>query len=440
MFPVSSVSDRIWTADLKAHVGERVRLAGWLHHLRQLSSVSFLILRDAKGVAQIVLDRPEALAALDGLYHESVLAVEGVVVAEPQAPGGIEVHDPAITVIARASEPPPFDLFRPRIKAQLPAILDHAPVALRHPVQRSMFRLAAESMNAFRTVLRGLDFTEIQTPKIVASSTESGANVFALDYFGQSAYLAQSPQLYKQVMVGIFERVFEVGPVFRAEPHSTTRHLNEYVSMDVEMGFIRDHRDVMAVLGQVLAGMIEGIRRAAPDDLARLHVALPAVSEAIPAIHFADALELITLATGEDARHEPDLAPAHERWLGEWARREFDSDFLFVIGYPMSKRPFYTHPDPERPQYSNSFDLLFRGMELVTGGQRLHRYEDYMASLDARHMDPALLEGYLQAFKHGMPPHGGFAIGLERWVAQLTGAANVRETTLFPRDLNRLTP
>jgi nondiscriminating aspartyl-tRNA synthetase len=438
--PVSPLFERLWTTDLTQHVGERVQLSGWLHHLRQLSSVSFLILRDAKGLAQVVLDRPEALAALEGVYHESVLAVEGLVVAEPQAPGGIEIHDPAITVITRASEPPPFDLFRPKLKAQLPAILDHAPVALRHPAQRSLFRLSAESMNGFRTVLRGHDFTEIQTPKIVASSTESGANVFALNYFGQPAYLAQSPQFYKQMMVGIFERVFEVGPVFRAEPHSTTRHLNEYVSMDVEMGFIRDHRDVMAVLEMVITGMAEALRQHAADDLARLKVEMPLIPAAFPAIHFSDALEMIFRETGEDARREPDLAPAHERWLGEWARREHDSDFLFVVGYPMVKRPFYTHPDPERPQYSNSFDLLFRGMELVTGGQRLHRYEDYLASLQRHRLDPALLEGYLQAFKHGMPPHGGFAIGLERWVAQLAGVANVRETTLFPRDLNRLAP
>jgi len=437
---VSPLFDRIWTVDLTGHIGERVRLSGWLHHLRQLSSVSFLILRDAKGLAQVVLDRPEALAALDGVYHESVLEVDGMVVTEPQAPGGIELHDPAITVITRASEPPPFDLFRPAIKAQLPAILDHAPVALRHPAQRAMFRLAAESMNGFRSVLRGHDFTEIQTPKIVASSTESGANVFAIHYFGQPAFLAQSPQFYKQMMVGIFERVFEVGPVFRAEPHSTTRHLNEYVSMDVELGFIRDHHDVMAVLETVITGMADALRENAADDLRRLKVEMPLIPASFPAIHFSDAMELIYHATGEDARREPDLAPAHERWLGDWARREHGSDFVFVTGYPMVKRPFYTHPDPDRPQYSNSFDLLFRGMELVTGGQRLHRYEDYLSALAARHMDPALLEGYLQAFKHGMPPHGGFAIGLERWVAQLTGAANVRETTLFPRDLNRLTP
>ena len=241
-------------------------------------------------------------------------------------------------------------------------------------------------------------------------------------------------------MVGVFERVFEVGPVFRAEPHDTPRHLNEYVSLDVEMGFIVDHTTVMGTLTRVLQGMATALREEAANALAALGVALPDVPPTIPSIPFADALGLIAEATGEDVRGEPDLAPAHERWLGEWARREHGSDFLFVVGYPLAKRPFYTHPDPRRPGFSNSFDLIFRGLELVTGGQRLHRYEDYLTALGARGLDPAPLAGYLEAFKYGMPPHGGFAIGLERWVARLVGVDNVREATLFPRDLHRLTP
>jgi nondiscriminating aspartyl-tRNA synthetase len=241
-------------------------------------------------------------------------------------------------------------------------------------------------------------------------------------------------------MVGVFERVFEVGPVFRAEPHDTPRHLNEYVSLDAEIGFIRDHFDVMQVLTQVIAGIIEAVRRDAIEAVKILSIDLPEVPASIPAIHFTEAMELILQETGEDARNEPDLAPAHERCLGEWARREHGSDFLFVVGYPMVKRPFYTHPDSQLQGYSNSFDLIFRGLELVTGGQRLHLYEDYLAALRHRGLDPESMEGYLQAFMYGMPPHGGFAIGLERLVARLAGAANVRETTLFPRDRQRLTP
>jgi nondiscriminating aspartyl-tRNA synthetase len=431
--------ERIWTTQLEAHAGKIVRLNGWLHRLRRVGSIGFLVLRDAKGTAQVVVEDQAELDRLSRLPHESVLEVEGRVTAEPQAPGGFEIHEPRLTILVEATAPP-FDLFRPTLKAQLPTILDHAPVALRHPRLRASWRLAAASMEGFRSTLRGLDFVEIQTPKIVAGATESGANVFPIDYFGRPAFLAQSPQLYKQIMVGVFERVFEVGPVFRAEPHDTQRHLNQYVSLDAEMGFIEDHRTVIAVLTEVIRGMLANVEQEAADAVALLSVKLPVVPERIPIIHFADAQALLERDSGEKILGEPDLAPAHERWLGEWARRTHGSDFLFVEGYPMVKRPFYTRPEPGRTEYSNSFDLLFRGIELVTGGQRLHRYDDYLAALWSRGLDHEPLRGYVEAFKHGMPPHGGFAIGLERWVSRLTGATNVRESALFPRDINRLTP
>lgn len=431
--------ERIWTTQLVPRAGERVRLGGWLHHLRALSHVSFLLLRDGRGIVQVVVEDAALRERLARLQSESVLRVEGMVVPETKAPGGVEIHDPTFEVLSAAAEPPPVELFRPALTAGLPAILDHAPVALRHPRQRALFDLASASMEGFRGALRRLDFTEIQTPKLVGSATEGGASVFRVDYFGRPAYLAQSPQLYKQVMVGVFERVFEVGPVFRAEPSDTPRHLAEYVSLDAELGFIEDHTTVMAVARAAIAGMLAGVRERAAS-LALLEAELPRVPEEIPAVHFREAQERIARETGEDPRGEPDLSPADERWLGEWARREHGSDFLFVTGYPMAKRPFYTHPDPEQPEYSRGFDLLFRGLELVTGGQRLHRYEDYLAALQARDMDPAPFASYLEAFRHGMPPHGGFAIGLERWIARLADAPNVRETTLFPRDLHRLAP
>jgi nondiscriminating aspartyl-tRNA synthetase len=322
----------------------------------------------------------------------------------------------------------------------LPTILDHAAVGLRHPRQRAIFRLAAASAEGFRRTLRSEGFVEIFTPKLVAAATEGGANVFAVDYFqqGRRAYLAQSPQLYKQMLVGVFERVFEVGPVFRAEPHDTPRHLNQYTSLDAEMGVIQDHTTVMSTVERVLAGMLDNVAEVSGVDFER-----PRLPAHIPSVDFLEAQQMIHDGTGEDVLGEPDLAPAHERWLGEWALREYDSDFLFVVGYPLAKRPFYTHPDPSRPGQSNSFDLLFKGLEIVTGGQRLHTYQAYVEALAERGTDASSLEsfaGYLEAFKHGMPPHGGFAMGLERWVARLTGLANVRETTLFPRDLNRLTP
>ena len=407
--------ERIYSSELAAHVGERVLLAGWVHAKRELGSLSFLILRDRAGLAQVVLDRPLELVP------ESVVEVEGLVVAAEQAPGGLELRSPDFRVLAEPVEPPPIELRRPELKETLPTILDHAPVALRHPRVRARFAIAAASLHGFRAALDDLGFTEISTPKIVASATESGANVFALDYFGRRAYLAQSPQLYKQVMVGVFERVYETGAVFRAEPHDTGRHLAEYTSLDAELAFVRDHFDVMAVVRDAVAGMVEAVRERAPKAVELLEVELPDVPAEIPSLHFAE--------TGVD---DVDLAPADERRLCEE-----HGELLFVTGFPLAKRPFYTHPDPRSLEFSNSFDLLFRGIEIVTGGQRLHRYEDYVAALGG---DTGPYDGYLEAFRYGMPPHGGFALGLERWVARLVDAANIRETTLFPRDLNRLTP
>jgi nondiscriminating aspartyl-tRNA synthetase len=431
---------RVLTNELARHVGARVRVAGWLHHQRRLSRVTFLVLRDSAGLAQVVVEESALRSTVAELKPETVLQLEGNAVPAREAPGGVELRAPSVQVLAAPEEAPPIELRRPRLKEQLPTILDHAPVALRHPRERAKHELAAASLAGYRTALDGLGFVEIQTPKIVAAASEGGANVFALDYFGREAYLAQSPQLYKQVMVGVFERVYETGPAFRAEPHDTGRHLAEYVSLDAELGFIEDHFTVMGVVREAVAGMVEAVRSRAAHAIALGSVDLPEVPSEIPWIDFAEVLETIERTTGTKVVGEPDLAPADERWIGEWARREHGSDFVFAVGYPMDKRPFYTHPDPARPTHSLSFDLIFRGLEVITGGQRLHRYEDYLAALEARGLGREPFEGYLQAFRYGMPPHGGFAIGLERWVAQLVGAANVRETTLFPRDRSRLAP
>ena len=414
--------------------GETVRLQGWVHRRRELASVIFLVLRDRTGLAQVVVRKTPG-ESVDVPPEETTVEVTGIATANPQAPGGIEITDPVIVALTEPALTPPVELWRPQLNAGLPTLLDHAPVTWRHPVQRARWELAAASLRGFRHTLDTAGFTEIQTPKFVASATESGANVFEVDYFGRPAYLAQSPQFHKQQLVGVFERVYEVGPVFRAEPHDTVRHLAEYVSLDVELGFIDDHHDVLAVLRQTLAGMVGAIEEYAEPAVARTGARLPVVPEEIPVLHFADALTLVGAPPDE-----PDLSPEMERTLGAWAVAEHGSDFLAVEGYPMAKRPFYTHPQPDDPRWSNSFDLLFRGLELVTGGQRLHRPSEYDAAIRARGEDPATYAAYLQAFAHGMPPHGGFAIGLERWTARLVEATNIREVTLFPRDLHRLTP
>jgi nondiscriminating aspartyl-tRNA synthetase len=435
-------SERIRSTEISAHIGERVVLQGWLHAVRRLGGVTFVVLRDGWGTAQAVVETAGQLAPIvDGaIQPESVIRLSGVVVAAPAAPGGVELQQPELEIITPVTEPLPVLIGKKEVKASLTTQLDHAVVVNRHPARRAAFRLAAGVMAAFRAHLNRGGFTEIQTPKLVASATESGANVFAVDYFGQKAFLAQSPQFYKQIMVGVFERVYEVAPVFRAEPHDTTRHINEYVSLDVELGFIENHFTVMGVLRGVLAHIFASLEEEYPGELALAGAALPVVPATIPHLHFAEAQELILRLHGVDVRGEPDLSPQDERWLGEWAQREHGSDFLFVTGYPMAKRPFYTHADPARSGYSNSFDLLFRGTELVTGGQRLHRYADYQAALAERGLPEAPFATYLETFRYGMPPHGGFAIGAERLLMQLIGAPNLRLTTLFPRDLNRLTP
>lgn len=430
----------IRTVEASSHVGQQVRLTGWLHNVRRLGGVTFVLLRDGWGIIQAVTESEADLAPIAELNLESVIALTGTVVATAQAPGGVELHQPQIEVITPVMEPTPVPLQQKRLKAGLPTLLDHAVVANRHPLRRAVYRLAAGAMAGFRAALTAENFTEVQTPKLVASATESGANVFKLNYFDGEAFLAQSPQFYKQIMVGVFARVFEVGPVFRAEPHDTSRHVNEYVSLDVEFGFIENHFTVMGMVRTVMAEIFEALANGYGPELALLEARLPEVPTQIPHIHFAEAQALIWQRHGVDVRGEPDLSPQDERWLGEWAQQEHGSDFLFVTGYPMVKRPFYTHPDPENPEYSNSFDLLFRGTELITGGQRLHLYADYLAALEKANLPTEPFETYLEAFRYGMPPHGGFAIGLERLLMQLLGLPNLRLATLFPRDQKRLTP
>jgi nondiscriminating aspartyl-tRNA synthetase len=429
--------ERTLAAQLPAYAdrpGAVVRLDGWVHRRRRLSGLAFLIVRDRSGLAQVVVRDEESLEVLDELTEETTVEVVGRVSANPQAPGGVEVVEPQFRALTSPAATPPVELWRPALNVALPTLLDHGQVTLRHRLRQARWKIAEASMRGFGDTLDSLGFTQVKSPKLVESATESGANVFRVDYFGRDAYLAQSPQFYKQMLVGVFERVYEVGPVFRAEPHDTVRHLSEYISLDVEFGFIDSHRDVIAVLRDVIDGMTSAVSTLAAEAVALLGARLPQIPDETPVIHFRDAL-----AIAGAAEDEPDLAPAHERAVGAWALAEHGSDLVAVEGYPMVKRPFYTHPSDD-PRWSNSFDLLFRGMELVTGGQRLHRYEDYVAALEQAGQSIEPYEGYLDTFRHGMPPHGGFAIGLERWTARLLEADNVREVALFPRDLHRLSP
>ncbi|MEM7798422.1 MAG: aspartate--tRNA(Asn) ligase [Chloroflexota bacterium] len=435
---------RIKTTECRHYVSQTVMLQGRIHALRQMGQVTFLIIRDGWGTAQAVFEGSNS--PIVQLAPESIIDLCGVPVEMAQAPGGVEIQQPAVKVLVPITKELPVPLHKKEIKAGLPTLLEEAVLLNRHPQRRAIFRLAAGVMAGFRHYLNAQDFTEVQTPKLVESATESGSTVFELNYFGRSAYLAQSPQFYKQIMVGIFDQVYEVGPVFRAEPHNTSRHINEYVSLDVEFGYIENHFTVMRLVTQLLQELFAYLAAKYQAELEQLKVSMPQygnpeVNEGrFPHIHFAESLELIWRETGRDVRQEPDLSPEDERWLGAWALERYGSDFLFVTGYPMEKRPFYTHPDPKQPAYSNSFDLLFRGTELITGGQRLHLYTDYLAALAAAGLSTEPFRHYLQAFEYGMPPHGGFAIGLERLIKQLVKLPNVKLATLFPRDMSRLSP
>src|SRR5215469_12289497 len=336
----------------QAAPGTQVRVQGWVHRRRVLATVTFLVVRDRSGLAQVVVRDRAALEVVAGCGEETVVTVTGVATSNPAAPGGVEVTGPRITLLSEPVHAVPVELWRPALGTGLRAMLDHAAVTWRHPARRARWELAAASLGGFRSALGQRGFTEIQTPKLVSSATESGANVFAVDYFGRQAFLAQSPQFYKQSLVGVFERVYETGPVFRAEPHDTARHLAEYVSLDAEMGFISDHRDVLAVLRHALAGMIAAIQAHARGAVDLLGITIPRVPEQFPVVHFSDALKLV----GAPA-DQPDLAPAHERAFGLWAAETHRSDFVAVEGYPMAKRPLYTHPQPGDERWSNSFDL-----------------------------------------------------------------------------------
>ena len=410
-----------------------VTLHGMVHALRDLGGVTFLTLRTREGLVQCVCPRrPE------GVREECAVSVSGLLRPEPRAPGGAELAEARFTVLSRPAAPPPVPLSK-KSSVSLDTELSLRPVTLRAPRARAVFRIQAAVCRAFREFLQEEDFTEIHTPKLGRAGAEGGSSQFRVDYFGRKAVLAQSPQLYKQVMVGVFERVYEIGPVFRAEKHATQRHLNEYTSLDLEMGFLRSFTDLMALEQGFLRRLVDLLRREYAGELALLGAELPD-AEHIPAVRFDEAKRLAADAYGYAIREPYDLEPEEEQHIGRYAKEVWGSDFVFVTHYPGRKRPFYTMDDPEDPRYTLSFDLLFRGVEITTGGQRIHNYGQQVEKLKARGMEPEDFSGYLLFHKHGAPPHGGLGIGLERLTMQLCGLDNIRRASLFPRDRTRLEP
>ena len=410
-----------------------VTLHGMVHALRDLGGVTFLTLRTREGLVQCVCPRrPE------GVREECAVSVSGLLRPEPRAPGGAELAEARGTVLSWPAAPPPVPLSK-KSSLSMDTELSLRPVTLRAPRARAVFRIQAAVCRAFREFLQEEGFTEIHTPKLGRAGAEGGSSQFRVDYFGRKAVLAQSPQLYKQVMVGVFERVYEIGPVFRAEKHATQRHLNEYTSLDLEMGFLRSFTDLMALEQGFLRRLVDLLRREYAGELALLGAELPDAQH-IPAVRFDEAKRLAADAYGYAIREPYDLEPEEEQHIGRYAKEVWGSDFVFVTHYPGRKRPFYTMDDPEDPRYTLSFDLLFRGMEITTGGQRIHNYGQQVEKLKARGMEPEDFSGYLLFHKHGAPPHGGLGIGLERLTMQLCGLDNIRRASLFPRDRTRLEP
>lgn len=418
-------------ADLPQAIGDTVILSGWVHSRRDLGGIRFLLLRDRTGVVQCVFGKVELPIA------ESCVRVSGTVVESKKAPGGLEIQADALDVIAEATEPPPIEIPKEEWHVNPETLLEYRHVSLRSPKARAALKVQAELVRAFRDYLTRQDFTEIFTPKLVAAGAEGGAALFEVDYYGKRAYLAQSPQLYKQIMVGVYERVFETAPVYRAELSHTSRHLSEYLSLDVEMGFIRSEEDVMALEEDLLKTMMAHAAETCPGELALLGASAPGTSAAFPRITLLEARELVASRYGHQTSGK-DLDPEAERLVGRWAKEEHGSDFVFVTNYPQSARPFYTYPTDDG--LTRGFDLLFRGLEITSGGQRIHTHAMLVAELEKRKLDPEAFRGYLEVFKYGMPPHGGFAIGAERLTALLLGITNVRFARAFPRDGSRLQP
>jgi len=436
---------RILIKDTIQKIGEEIVIQGWVQTRRNLGKIIFLDVRDRSGLIQVVCAPKELGASYESaeeVRSEYAVEINGIVNKRNEknfnqnlATGQIEILAKDFKILAKAEALPldPADE-----KMGLDVYLDLLPLTLRTEKNRALFKIQAEIAEAFRIFLRDLGFVEFQAPKIVGESTEGGANVFTLDYFGNKAYLAQSPQFYKQIMVGVYERVLTVGNVYRAEEHATTRHINEYTSLDLEMGFIKDHTEIMDLETDFLKFLMVHLKKVVPKELDLWGVDLPIIPKKIPSFKLREVQELIKKETKIDHTKEPDLEPSEEKWICEFVKDKYDSDFVFVTHYPTKKRPVYTYPDETDPEYTKSFDLLFRGIEITTGGQRINDYEFFVKNIKTWGLKPENFAFYLQAFKYGLPPEGGLAIGLERLTARLLGIENIKRATLFPRDLNRI--
>lgn len=437
------IKDTVNFADFKDHDGQIVCIKGYIHRIREMTGFAFVIIRTARDTIQCVYAPEFSDYRWDEkLCEEACVKVTGKVVSSKDAKGNdryeLQIHE--IEILSLPATNLPIVVNKKQLdNIQLSTILDLRPIALRNPKERAIFKIQEGIARGFREYLAQNGFTEIRSPKINFAGAEGGTNVFKLDYFGKEVFLAQSPQLYKQALVGVYQRVFEVAPVFRAEHHDTSRHLNEYTSMDLEMGFINSFEDIMNMETGVLKYIMNLLKTEYKEEIELLHADIPEITE-IPVMKFMDAKELLMKKFKYNPTDMKDFDPKEEELLGKYAKKELGSDFIFITHYPSKKRPFYTMDDPNDPEYTLSFDLLFRGLEITSGGQRVHDYNEQVAKMEKCGMNPELFETYLMFHKYGAPPHGGLGIGLERLTMHLLGFSNVREATMFPRDINRVTP
>lgn len=425
--------------ELKAHIGETIKIHGSIYKIRKMSDFAFVLLRTKRNVVQCVYAKEFSHFELEELQEECCVVVTAEVIAEARSRTGYELRMIEVEILSVPSEMSPIVFNQKKVDTSLENLLDYRPITLRNEKERAIFKIQEGIAAGFRHFLMSQGFTEIHSPKIVAEGAEGGANIFKLDYFGKEAYLAQSPQFYKQMMVGVFERVFEIGPVFRAEKHDTSRHLNEYTGVDFEMGYISNFTEIMEMEKAMLKSTITYLNENYTSEIEVLKLKLPEIEE-IPSMKFMEAKQMVAEAYKREIKDFEDFEPEEEKLLCELIKKKTGSEFVFVTHYPSKKRPFYAMENPENTEETLSFDLLFRGLEITTGGQRIHSYEEQLAKMRKRGMEPEHFEGYLMAHKHGLPPHGGLGLGLERFTAKLLGFENVRSATLFPRDINRLTP
>ena len=423
----------------EGRIGTEVKVNGAIHTIRDMGTVAFIILRKREGLVQCVYEEGVSKFNLKDVKEADTVEVTGVLAESAKAPNGIEIRLGELKILSEPAEPMPLPIAKWKLNTSLEAKLNYRPISLRNIRERAKFRIQEGIVRGFRDFLYKEGFTEIHTPKIGAKSAEGGANLFRLEYFHRPAILQQSPQFYKQMMVGVFDRVFETAPVFRAEKHNTKRHLNEYTSLDFEMGYIDGFEDIMAMETGFLQYMVDLLKKDYEKELKILGVTLPNVDK-IPTVRFDEAKRKVAEKYGRKIRNPYDLEPEEEALIGQYFKEECDADFVFVTHYPSKKRPFYAMDDPADPTFTLSFDLLYHGLEITTGGQRIHDYNMLLEKIEKRGMTTEGMEQYMDTFKHGMSPHGGLGIGLERLTMKLIGEDNVRETTLFPRDMSRLEP